>query len=244
MGWISLPVSEPSASTEFNGRRIAIFGTGSELELATARALTAAGARVVSDVSDDGVDRAVEQLGGLDIAIRYATTRSREAALTADAASWRDDVDGVLAGAFAVSQAAARAMSANGGGSIVLVGSVDATHAYPGRSTAAAAMAGLAGLTRALGVELAALGIRVNLVVPGPQPDERAGGRAAADPRLLEQARLRSPAHRLATPSEIAAAILFVAGTRASFMTGQALHVDGGWTSLNQAAQVLPPMTG
>ncbi|MEO8632383.1 MAG: SDR family oxidoreductase [Chloroflexota bacterium] len=236
-------MSEPSASTDFAGRTVAIFGAGSELERATARAFTAAGARVVSDIGDGAVHEAVERLGGLNIAIRYATTRSREAAIAADPAAWRDDVDRVLAGAFAVSQAVARAMSTRGGGSIVLVGAVDATHAYPGRSTAAAAMAGLAGLTRALGVELAALGIRVNLVIPGPQPDERAGAHEAEDVRLLEQARLRSPAHRLATPSEIAAGILFVAGPRASFMTGQALSVDGGWTSLNQAAQVLPPMT-
>ena len=231
---------------EFAGRKVVVFGDGSEIERATAHAFTDSGAKVAQTQDDTaadidgGVDGIVERLGGLDVAVRYATTRSREAAISADPWAWREDVDRVLTGAFVVAQAAARAMSVQGGGSIVLIGSVDATHAYPGRSAAAAAMSGLMGLTRALAVEFAPLNIRVNMVIPGPVLDERAREMADREPQLLEQVRLRSPAHRLASPLEVTAAILFVAGKRAGFMTGQALHVDGGWTSLNQAAQMLP----
>ncbi|MDQ3097860.1 MAG: SDR family oxidoreductase [Chloroflexota bacterium] len=234
----------PEQGGEFAGRKVAIIGGGSELEQATARAFTDSGgqvARTQEDTGDGdgGVDRVVEWLGGLDVAIRFATTRSREPAITADPAVWRRDVDRVLTGAFIDAQTAAREMSRRGGGSIVLVGSVDATHAYPGRSAAAAAVSGLMGLTRALAVEFAPLGIRVNLVIPGPLLDEEARDMAVREPQRLEQVRRRSPAHRLASPLEVTAAILFVAGTRASFMTGQALPVDGGWTSLNQASQLL-----
>jgi NAD(P)-dependent dehydrogenase (short-subunit alcohol dehydrogenase family) len=130
-------------------------------------------------------------------------------------------------------------MASGGGGAIVLVGSMDATHAYHGRSSAAAAMSGLLGLVRALGVELASVGVRANAVLVGPMSRDDVAGSAAplaiGDAERIERTLLRSPIHRFVTPAEVAAAIGFVAGRGSAFMTGQTLRVDGGWASLNQA---------
>jgi 3-oxoacyl-[acyl-carrier protein] reductase len=121
---------------------------------------------------------------------------------------------------------------APGGGSIVLVGTVDALHAYPGRSSAAASMAGLLGLARSLAVELAGNGIRANAVLVGPHSDGTPIERG--DP-LAVRTLQRSPSHRFIEPAETAAAIRFLVGPDSAFMTGQAIRVDGGWASLNQA---------
>ena len=132
---------------------------------------------------------------------------------------------------------AARSMAAHGGGVVVLVGTVDAFHAYPGRSGAAIAMGGLLGLTRAMAVELAGRGVRTNLVVAGPLGGEDGSPPPGADQASVDRTLLRSPSHRFARPAEVASAIRFVAGPDAAFMTGQTLRVDGGWASLNQAPE-------
>jgi NAD(P)-dependent dehydrogenase (short-subunit alcohol dehydrogenase family) len=98
-------------------------------------------------------------------------------------------------------------------------------------------MGGLLGLVRAMGVELAAHGVRTNLVIVGPLGDADEEGPSGTAAALLDRTLLRSPLHRLGQAVEVAAAIRFVAGPDAGFMTGQTLRVDGGWASLNQAPE-------
>ena len=113
----------------------------------------------------------------------------------------------------------------------MVVGTLDALHAYAGHADASVAMGALGGLVRSLALELAPGGVRVNLVLAGPLDDAGAPG----DPDRMARTRLRSPSGRFAEPDEVAAAVLFVAGADAAFMTGAVLRVDAGWGSLNQA---------
>jgi NAD(P)-dependent dehydrogenase (short-subunit alcohol dehydrogenase family) len=172
-------------------------------------------------------------LGGVDACIRFSPAPSTGSLLQVSAADWSADLDRLLGGAHRVTKAVTPLMAPDGG-SIVLVGTMDALHAYPGRSSAAAAMAGLLGLVRSLAVELAGNRIRANALLVGPIHDGSAATADAADP-LVARTLQRSPSHRLIEPGEAAATIGFLIGPGSAFMTGQAIRVDGGWASLNQA---------
>jgi NAD(P)-dependent dehydrogenase (short-subunit alcohol dehydrogenase family) len=116
------------------------------------------------------------------------------------------------------------------GGSVISIASTAALLGLPGRGAYSAAKAGLLGLTRVWGVELAPRGIRANAVCPGwirtPLAEQ-----ALADGSLqLDWMMRRVPAKRLAETEEIANVVRFLAGEEASFITGQAIVADGGWT--------------
>jgi len=98
-----------------------------------------------------------------------------------------------------------------------------------GFPASAAAKAGLEALARSLAAQLAAAGVTVNCVVPGyTRKDE--GAHAALDPAGWQRAIDRVPLGRLGLPDEIAAAVAFLIGPDAGYITGQAIHVDGGLT--------------
>ena len=133
--------------------------------------------------------------------------------------------------AFTVSRAAYRALAVTTG-SIVNVASVHALATSSGLAAYAASKGALVALTRASALEFAAAGIRVNAVLPGAvdTPMLRAGlGRWDSPAEALANLERRTPLGRVADPSEIAAAILFLAdGDRSSYITGQTLVADGG----------------
>jgi NAD(P)-dependent dehydrogenase (short-subunit alcohol dehydrogenase family) len=134
-------------------------------------------------------------------------------------------------GAFLVAQRAARVMAADGGGgSIVNVASMDATLPEPGYSAYSASKAALVTLTKAMALELAAKGIRVNAVSPGwtltPIIEGDLAGRTLDE--LLADLAQHVPLGRIADPPEIAAAIAFLASDDASYLTGANVVVDGG----------------
>jgi 3-oxoacyl-[acyl-carrier protein] reductase len=213
-----------------------LVGPPSPIRKATERQLAATGVRL--RVLDHDPDRAtlssaVDKIGGLDLLVRLAPEPLTGSLAEVPSRDWNADLARLLGGAQQVVIDAAGLMGKKGG-SIVLVGSVDAFHAYPQRSTASAAMAGLLGLVRSLGVELAPRGIRANAVLAGPLEPAPAPSLDADDP-LVARTLLRSPSHRFVSPNEVAAAIGFLLGPDSAFMTGQALRVDGGWASLNQA---------
>lgn len=226
------------------GDRVLLVGPDTPEVMATRETLEAAGHRLVhrpepSPGADDPVAAASDTLGGLDVLVRWTPRPSSPRMDWSDPTVFAEDVDRMLVAAHRHATAAARVMAGSHGpgrpASIVFVGTVDASHAYPGRASASTAMAGMLGLVRALGVELAPSGIRVNAVLVGPVGGPTWGPPPGIDEALIERTLIRSPQGRFVTPQEVAAAIGFVTGPRAGFMTGQALSVDGGWSALNQA---------
>ena len=134
-----------------------------------------------------------------------------------------------LNGSYFCAREALKQMPA--GGAIVFISSVVASLALPGRAAYSAAKAGLLGLTRVMGVELAPRRIRVNAICPGfirtPLVQQGVDDGSVELDWLVE----RIPFERLGEAEEIAKAAMFLAGDAASFITGQALVVDGGWSA-------------
>jgi 3-oxoacyl-[acyl-carrier protein] reductase len=212
---------------DLSGLRVTLTGhVEPELRAATSDAFASVGCELLDTPGG----------ASTDIAVVFARRASSSSLLDADAATFAEHVERELLEPQRSVLAAARSMADTSSGAIVLVGSIDLFHAYPGRTAASVAMGGLLGLVRSIAVELAGRGVRSNLVVAGPLGREDGGAPDAPD-AAIERTLLRSPSHRFARPSEVAAAIRFVAGPDAAFMTGQTLRVDGGWASLNQAPE-------
>jgi 2-deoxy-D-gluconate 3-dehydrogenase len=220
-------------SVALNGRVAIVTGARGGIGSATVLALEAAGAKVTGfdrevDVSDrSAVERAFAAFERLDILVNAAGVIARGPALDTTSDDWDAVLDVNLKGTFFACQAAARVMSRHGGGCIVNVASELAIAASAGRAAYIASKAGVIGLTRALAVEWAPLGIRVNAVAPGLT---RTPMTADLAEEAREAYRLRAPNQRLGEPADIADVVVFLASDAARHVVGQVLPVDGGFT--------------
>ena len=175
---------------------------------------------------------AVQALGGLDVLVNSAGVFAEVPMADVTEAHWHKTISTNLGGTFFCCQAALPALEANRG-NIVNVASDAGLIGYPLGTVYSAAKGGVVNLTRAMAVELAQR-IRVNCVCPGNVETDMILQAAAAsdDPdAYLERARSRAHTRRMATPAEVAAAILYLASREASSTTGVALAVDGGGTA-------------
>jgi len=149
-----------------------------------------------------------------------------------DEAQWDRAFAVNVGGIFRVCRHAIPVMAASGGGSIVMVASQLASVATPGDAAYCASKAALLGFARALALETAGQGIRVNTLSPGgtatPQLERQFGTLAAAERKW---GRPMHPLGRLGRPDEMAQAALFLASDQSSFVTGTDLVVDGGYTA-------------
>jgi NAD(P)-dependent dehydrogenase (short-subunit alcohol dehydrogenase family) len=187
------------------------------------------------DVADESaVDAAFASVaaryGRLDVLVNNAGIALRRPTVELSRADWQSVVDVNLTAVFLCCRAAARAMIAAGGGSIVNVSSIMGLSGgglYPNLSYQSTKGA-IVNMTRALAVEWAGQGIRVNAVAPTWVRTELTQG-LFGDPGLVERILDMTPMRRLAEPADIADAIVFLASDKARMITGHTLPVDGGF---------------
>ena len=171
---------------------------------------------------DAMVTALMARFGGIDILVNNAAVRDEDDFKAMPYAKWREAFDVTLDGAFHCTQAAFDALCRSGAGSVINIGGLTASTGATGRAHVVAAKAGLAGLTRALAHEFAPHGVTVNCVSPGLIDTTRPG----AAPR--HHAGKTSLVGRRGTPEEVAAAVAWLAGPGARYVTGQTVHVNGG----------------
>lgn len=196
------------------------------------RAAGGDGALVRADVRDaDQVAAAFQAFlsdrDHIDVLVNNAGIVDDKPFAMMSADSWSDVLETNLGGAFNCSRAVVRSMMARGRGAIVNLGSVAGSFGSPGQANYAASKGGILAFTKTLAAELAPKGIRVNAVLPG-LIDE--GMVRRMDRRLADERRGHIPLGRFGTADEVAAAVLFLASRKASYITGQHLVVDGGLT--------------
>jgi 2-deoxy-D-gluconate 3-dehydrogenase len=229
---IALALAEAGADVALIGRMLA------ELEPVAqeARGMGRRAALVTADVSDESagrraIEEAAGQLGGIDILVNNAGTNVQQSTLEITPEVWDAIIDLNFRGAFFVAQAAARAMVARGrGGRIINMSSQMAEVGFYKRAAYCASKAGMLGFTRAMAIELAPHGIRVNAVGP-TFIDSPLAREMMQDRQIAEEVLRRLPIGRLGRMEEVAAAVVFLATDGADLITGHHLLVDGGWTA-------------
>lgn len=176
------------------------------------------------------VAAAVETFGRIDVMVNNAGITEPRPLLDLTPEDWDKTLGVNLRGAFLCTQAAARAMIAQGtGGSVINLSSVHGFGGAPDHAHYEASKGGINQLTRACAVELGPLGIRVNAIAPGVIEVERYAGFADYDPAAWGR---RLPAGRVGYPDDIGPLAVFLASDGASYITGQTILVDGGLTSV------------
>ncbi len=169
-----------------------------------------------------------ERFGRIDILVNNAGTTSTYPILDLPEEEWDRVMDINLKGPFLCSQAVGRVMAKDGGGVIINIGSQLGDAARPNKAHYVSSKGGIKMLTKALAIDLAPYGIRVNNVAPGPVETELAKP-ALSDPALRSAMLARLPFGRLGRPEDIAGAVVFLASDASSFITGATIYVDGGY---------------
>lgn len=219
------------------GSIVVLAGRNSETLAETAERISGSGGHAVThtvDITDvestRGLAEFVEtEIGPTRLLVNAAGNTLKKPALEVTPADWDLVMNVHLRGVFFTCQAFAPPMMQRGYGKIVNLSSTWASTVAPSRSVYAAAKAAVSHLTAALAVEWASHGVRVNAVAPTATRTPRVEERQATDPSALSFSVERIPLGRIAEPSDVVAAIVFLAGTDSDFITGHTLDVDGGW---------------
>ena len=169
------------------------------------------------------------EMGRLDVLVNNAGIETIVPFLDLTDDQWTRLVDVNLRGAWLCSQVFCRRALADGRpGAIINIGSIQAAKVLPGRTHYAPSKLGLEALTRNMSAEMTPRGIRVNCVHPG-LIDTPMTSWVMQDPVILPQVLAQISLGRAGQPREIGAVAAFLASDEASYVTGQSLHVDGGW---------------
>jgi NAD(P)-dependent dehydrogenase (short-subunit alcohol dehydrogenase family) len=217
---VVLGVRTPGTADDLTGEIASVGGTSSAIELDVTRL----------DEARAAIDAIATEIGPIDILVNNAGGGIDAPAIEVTEA----DFDAVWAlnvrSSFFLSQHVVRQMPSSGG-AIVNIASQAGLVALPGESSYCIAKAGVIHMTRCHAVEWGARGVRVNAVAPTWIETE---GTA----RVLDDEELRADVveriaalHRIGTPREVSAAVVFLASPAASLITGQTLAIDGGWTA-------------
>ena len=198
----------------------------------TQRDISALGASVECVAFDQRDTEQVKlQLAGVepvDVLINNAGVEEVRRSVDVDEALWDKIVDTNLRGAFFVAQAAAAGMMKRGAGSIINLASLTSYVGVPGAVPYGSSKSGILGMTRALAVEWAPHGIRVNAIAPGYFLTDLT--RSFYDNKAWVAAMTQSvPMRRLGELDDLVGAALFLAGRGSAYITGQCLAIDGGY---------------
>jgi 3-oxoacyl-[acyl-carrier protein] reductase len=246
-----------SGQSELGGKVAIVTGAGRNIGRAIALALAADGASVlvnvranrteaeavacevealgvkalvhVGSVADPAevqamADAAKRHFGRIDILVNNAALRREKPFGDMDYAEWRDILDVTLDGTFHCIKACLPALRACGAGTIVNIGGLSAHSGAANRAHVVTAKAGIVGLTRALAHDLAGFGINVNCVVPGLIGTPRPKGQ----PEPAHHATHQTITGERGKPEDVAALVRFLCSPAARYVTGQAVHANGG----------------
>ncbi len=245
---------------DFAGKRVVVTGGGSGIgaaiatgfcragadvliaDLSAERAGEAAGAMAAGasgrararsvDVADEASVAAMAEAAGprIDVLVCAAGLFFGGNAEATSLADWNRIVSVNLTGSFLCARAAIPRMRPGGGAIVLLSSSTGAHDAIPGAVAYVASKGGVTMLAKALAVDHASEGIRVNAIAPGPTDTPMLRGLMSESERVAFGQSL--PVGRLGRPEEFAGAAMFLAGPEAGFITGAILSVDGGQTAL------------
>lgn len=193
-------------------------------------------ALIACDVADpeavrDAFDRAEAERGTPDIVVANAGISQNSPTLDLSFADWRKVMGVNLDGVFLTAQEAGRRMVPRGHGVILLMASMYGVVAAPERLGYCVSKSGVAMMAKALALEWARHGLRVNAIAPGYVRTPFLDGLIAGGQLDAEQLRARMPIGRFIEAAEVADLAAFLASDEASAITGQVAGVDGGWSA-------------
>jgi 3-oxoacyl-[acyl-carrier protein] reductase len=220
------------------GDQVCICDLKEESVRATENAIQSAGGKVFTGVVDvreqaqvnGWIGEVIGKFGRVDALFSNAGVNARSTVANMSLAQWSLLIDTHVTGTFNFCQAALRDMIKRNSGAIVITSSDFAIVGVPNAANYCAAKTALYSLAKSLALEFAPHGIRVNAIGPGPidTPLLRAGRTAEEFDNVRKNFETRLPIKRLGRPEEVAAVVDFLLSERASFITGQLLHPNGG----------------
>ena len=222
------------------GAAVAIAGRRADKNAAALRELETYGVKTTAvqvDVRNPAacqslVAETVDRFGQLDILVNNAGTNIRKAPELYSLEEWRELLDTNLTSAFITSQAVYPQMKRAGGGKILNLGSMLSIFGAPFAAPYGASKGGVVQLTKALAAAWAKDNIQVNAVLPGWIDTPLTRGARADIPGLHERVLARTPAGRWGVPQDLAGVAVFLTSPASDFITGVAIPVDGGYSSM------------
>ncbi|MFA6190234.1 MAG: SDR family NAD(P)-dependent oxidoreductase [Candidatus Staskawiczbacteria bacterium] len=185
---------------------------------------------------DNVVAETIKKFKKIDILVNNAGIFPFEPFLQMPEANFEKVINVNLKGSFLMAQACALKMKDNAPnekgqrGSIINIASIAALMGFAGLTHYCASKGGMTAMTKAMALELAPVGIRVNVIDPG-SIDTPGTHKVAMDPKVKEAMLAMIPMKRDGQAEEIASAVVFLASDESSYMTGSTMVVDGGWTA-------------